>query len=112
MSHPSITRRRVFVMDAAALAPDELHPVSVAGRELVLCTVEGQLCAFDDACPHMNWPLSYGFLEDGVVYCSLHMASFDPCSGRCLGPPADRSLTLYEVEEDGGALYVIIDEEE
>ncbi len=78
-------------------------------HDIAVCRLHGDLFAFVDECPHMKWPLSNGHLEGGLLYCSLHLAKFDPQTGACLGPPASESLETFEVVDEDGMLYVCLD---
>ena len=61
--------------------PGAPRVVKVAGREIVLYDLEGELCAIDNVCPHRLGPLSEGFLENGIVSCPWHGWRFDVRTG-------------------------------
>ena len=43
---------------------------------IAVYNVGGQIFATQDRCTHGDWSLADGFLEDGVIECTLHWASF------------------------------------
>lgn len=65
-----------------------------------------RLRAVHDICSHEYALLSSGFQEDGIVECPLHLARFDLATGKCLGPPAERDVTVFELRIEGDEVYV------
>ncbi len=56
---------------------------------------EEELCAVDNRCPHEGYPLSKGYVSDGVVTCPWHNFKFDLRDGRCvMGDEAVRTFPL------------------
>ncbi len=85
----------------------EAHPVKVGGREIVLCRVDGEVCALSGICTHEDRPLAGGEVEDGVLTCPWHGARFDTRSGRVLALPALRALETFAVRVDqDGQVYL------
>src|SRR5215213_5745175 len=72
----------------------------------VFHTDDGELFAIDDTCTHQDASLSEGWLEDCMVECPLHAASFDLRTGRPTGPPAKRPVRTYPVLVEDGVVYV------
>ncbi len=72
--------------------------------ELILLRHGDGLRAYRNSCPHtgapLNWLPDRFFDADGrYLQCSLHMALFEPGSGRCVhGPCPGRSLQPVAVE--------------
>jgi len=69
---------------------------------------DGRVVAYLNRCAHvpteMDWQPGE-FLDDerAVILCSMHGASYDPSSGRCVGGPCGRGrLTPVEVVESNG----------
>ena len=74
-----------------------------AARQVLMLGLGGELFAIDDTCTHQDASLSEGWLEDCMIECPLHAASFDLRTGRPTGPPAKRPVRTYPVlVEDGG----------
>jgi len=101
----------VRVAKRSAVSDTEARGFAVAGREIVLCEVEGEVYALDGICTHEDLPLDGGEVEDGILECPWHGARYEVCSGRVRALPATRPLRTYPVREDAeGNLYVTLDE--
>ena len=59
----------------------------------------GELCAVDNRCPHMGFPLEKGTVRDGILTCHWHQARFDLRSGCTFDLWAD-DVPRYEVRTD------------
>jgi nitrite reductase/ring-hydroxylating ferredoxin subunit len=100
-------------VDVAASADVPTSPpfrvVSVAGERLLLARhPDGHVVAFDAACPHQGQPLRKAELDGEVVTCRHHRYAYSLDDGRCVWPsgPRDEHLTLREVGEVGGRVWV------
>ncbi len=71
--------------------------VVVAGREIALYEVEGEIFATDNLCTHGAARMSDGFLEGREIECPLHQGRFDVCSGKALCAPLTENLRTYPV---------------
>ena len=98
----------------AALGAGELPeatptPVEVAGRPLCLVRFEGAVHAFDDACPHRQWPLHEGRLEGSVLTCRAHTWEWDVRTGELLRMRAPERLVTHATRERDGVVEVRVD---
>lgn len=87
-------------VNAAALAdiPEgDVIGVQVAGREIALYEVEGEVFATDNICTHGHARMSDGFLEGREIECPLHQGKFDVCSGQALCAPLTENIKTYAV---------------
>ena len=66
--------------------PNQMLPVNVNGRKLILTRVDDQIVAFDSRCPHAAADLSLGTLTRWKVTCPDHDYCFDVRNGRVLWP--------------------------
>ena len=90
--------------------PGRLTRVTVGGRVLAVTVVDGAVRAFDDACPHLESPLSTGVVEDGAVVCPRHLARFDVVTGAVLsGPPRTGVRTVSATLSDGALVLELPD---
>jgi nitrite reductase/ring-hydroxylating ferredoxin subunit len=72
---------------------------------------DGQVVAYLNRCLHvpteMDW--QHGEFLDGdkeFIMCSIHGATYEPLSGRCIGGPCGKgTLTVLRVEEREGQVY-------
>lgn len=101
-----------FSLGMASGVPEgEARGFEVDGREVVLCRLDGELCALNGICTHEDLPLDGGAVEDGVLTCPWHGARYDIRSGRAVALPAIRPLETYPVRvDDEGRVHVEIDD--
>jgi nitrite reductase/ring-hydroxylating ferredoxin subunit len=101
----------VKVARRSAVSDTEARGFQVAGREIVLCDVEGEIYALDGICTHEELPLDGGEVEDGVLECPWHGARYDVCTGSVRALPAVRPLRTFPVRVDeAGDVYVTLDD--
>ena len=102
----------IEVTKRSAVSSVEVRAFDVAGREIVLCEVDGEIYALDGICTHEDLPLDGGEVEDGIVECPWHGARYEACSGRVRALPATRPLRTYPVRVDpDGNVYVEVPDE-
>ncbi|MHB8668373.1 MAG: Rieske (2Fe-2S) protein [Burkholderiales bacterium] len=59
-----------------------INKVSVSGVKLILLRIDGELYAYEDACPHERHPLSLGELEGDILTCAKHLWEFEIRTGK------------------------------
>jgi 3-phenylpropionate/trans-cinnamate dioxygenase ferredoxin component len=91
---------------ALADLPDGEATRVLAHVPVAVFHTDGELFAIDDTCTHQDASLSEGWLEDCMIECPLHSASFDLRTGRPTGPPAKRPVRTYPVLVEDGVVYV------
>jgi biphenyl 2,3-dioxygenase ferredoxin subunit len=79
------------------------------GGALAVHNVDGEFFVTQDRCTHDEWSLSDGYLEDGVIECTLHWAKFCVRTGKVKSPPACQALKIYPVRVDGDDIEVDVD---
>ncbi|MBS0434660.1 MAG: Rieske 2Fe-2S domain-containing protein [Proteobacteria bacterium] len=73
--------------------------------------IEGRVVAYLNRCAHvpteMDWqPGRFLDSERQFILCSIHGATYEPETGRCVGGPCGRGrLVVIEVEERDGEVY-------
>lgn len=93
------------------LSEEEARGFTVAGREVVLCTLGDEVHALDGICTHEDLPLDGGEVDDGVLECPWHGARYDIRTGRVLALPATRPIATFPVRVDeDGVVYVSLPE--
>lgn len=84
----------------------EMIGAEVAGAKILLVNIDGQVHAYRNRCPHQEWELSDGDLDDTTLTCIRHLWSFDVTTG-CGVNPADAKLVTYPCRvDDDGTIYV------
>lgn len=82
--------------------------VRVAGHELALFWVEGEIHALEDACPHAGASLAFGRLEGPWVRCQAHGLRFDVRTGQMSGAKG-LCARRFEVRASTGMVEVRLD---
>lgn len=80
--------------------------VGLAGRDILLCNVDGTIYAVEDVCTHDGGALDAGELEGCRIMCPRHGAYFDVTTGAALTLPAILPLPTYAVRLDGEDIFV------
>ena len=94
------------VCETNDLAKGQMAAFFVEGWEiLVIRDDQGGLHALDGICPHEEYPLIYGELDEDVLVCAGHSWCFDVVTGDGLTQPGCR-LAKYHVEVQGTEVYV------
>lgn len=83
----------------------EMASFGLGDREVLVVNVEGELHAYDGACPHQGVPLAEGDFDGRVLTCRAHQWSFDACSGQGINP-AGECLRRFELRVVDGKVYV------
>jgi naphthalene 1,2-dioxygenase ferredoxin component len=96
----------VKAADRGALGEGEVIGVVVAGHEIALYDMDGQIFATDDICTHAYAKLSDGWMEKGEIECPLHAGRFDIKTGKATAPPCIDDVKTYEVRVAGGEIQV------
>ena len=99
-------------IDAASLAdvPEgDVMAVQVAGKEIALYEVGGEVFATDNICTHGHARLSDGFLEGREIECPLHQGRFDVCSGQALCAPLTENIKTYTVRIENMRVMLKLD---
>jgi naphthalene 1,2-dioxygenase ferredoxin component len=94
--------------DEAALPPDDVVGMEVAGLDIALYKVGGSVFATDNACTHGHARLCDGFLEGFEIECPLHQGRFDIRDGRATCAPVTAGVASYSVRIDGGRVFLQI----
>jgi nitrite reductase/ring-hydroxylating ferredoxin subunit len=75
-------------------------------NEIAVVLWNGSFHAFSNLCPHREFQLHFGFVEDDKVYCPIHYAVFDLFNGTRLEGPWVDDLPIYSVRVEGGDVQV------
>ena len=88
------------------LPTDDVKGLTVAGRDIAIYTVDGEIYATDNRCTHGNARLCDGFLEGHEIECPLHQGKFDVRDGRPTCDPVTEPLRTYPIKVEGGRVYL------
>lgn len=93
------------------LPPGTGTAVYVAGRDIALFNLGGEIVAIGNECPHASGSLGHGPLDGEIVICPQHGWEFDARTGACMTVPGE-SVPRYPVRIDGDAILVDVGESE
>ena len=83
--------------------------VRVAGRDIALYRVEGEVFATDNICRHGQARRRDGFLPGHEIECPFHQGRFDVRSGKPTCEPATQSIRSDPVKIDAGRVCLALD---
>ena len=90
----------------------EMEVFDVGDTEVLIVHSPGQeIRAFDPTCPHQEFSLADGELENCVLTCSAHLWQFNVLTGDGVNPTGT-SLISYPIKIEGEAVLVAIPERE
>jgi naphthalene 1,2-dioxygenase ferredoxin component len=96
----------VKAADRSALSDGEVIGVVIAGHEIALYEMDGEVFATDDICTHAYAKLSDGWMEKGEIECPLHAGRFDIKTGKATAPPCVDDVKTYPARVEGGEIQI------
>jgi nitrite reductase (NADH) small subunit len=78
------------------------------GKIAVFRTMEDQVFAIDDHCPHKGGPLSQGIVHGASVTCPLHNWVISLETGKALGAD-EGSVKTVAIKRDGERIFALIE---
>ncbi len=96
----------IEVFPASDLKPGRHTLVDLAGVELLLVNIDGELFAIENVCSHDGGELSNGKINGNEITCPRHFARFNLKTGAVLCPPAFEDINSYAVRIVDGAVQV------
>lgn len=101
-----MTQNWIDAAAADAVPEEDVIAVQVAGKEVALYGVEGDVYATDNICTHGHARLCDGFLEGGEIECPLHQGRFDVRTGKAMCAPLTEDIRRYPVKIENGRVFV------
>ena len=86
---------------------NQIITTSINNKNFLITTIDGELFATKDVCPHEGIQLSLGCIKNNQIKCSLHGFSFNPKTGKCDESFVDK-LTTYKIKEEKNKLWIQI----
>ena len=104
-----MTTNWIDVAAQADVPEGDVMGVIVAGKDIALYEVEGEVFATDNICTHGHARLSDGFLEGREIECPLHQGRFDVCTGKALCAPLTEGIKSYAVRIENMRVMLKLD---
>jgi len=86
--------------------------VEIGAQPIVVLNIQGKIFAIADSCSHDDGPLGDGEVDDHVIKCPRHGASFDIITGKVLSLPAIVDIPTFPVKIVNGEIFVGIPKRE
>lgn len=99
----------IDAIDVSAVPAGDVLGIAVAGRDVALYEVDGEIFATSNICTHGHARMSDGFLEGREIECPLHQGRFDVCSGKALCAPLTEDIPIYPVRIENGRVFICLD---
>jgi len=94
-------------IDDAQVPDGSMKAVNLAGRNILLAKVKGQVFGVGNRCPHMGCSLANGSLKDYLVTCPCHGWSFDVRDGVYQRAKSIQLIT-FDCKIENGKIFVKI----
>lgn len=104
-----MTHNWIDAAAADAVPQEDVIAVAVAGKEVALYGVDGQVYATANICTHGQARLCDGFLEGAEIECPLHQGKFDVRTGKAMCAPLTDDIRTYPVKIENGRVFVDLD---
>jgi nitrite reductase/ring-hydroxylating ferredoxin subunit len=93
------------------ITPDRPVIARVGEYEVAIFLVDGEVAAYENACPHQGGPIGEGQIEGTTVTCPWHAWTFDLHSGEMAIGPGFARLRRFESRTCGGWVEVAAEPE-
>ena len=95
----------VNIGGAADFLEHKARNIVVGGRSVVVVSVDGEVHAFENNCPHQHFSvLHQGNLEGCFITCPMHGWTYDIKSGQSTN--GNGKLKKFEVRSTDGSIWV------
>lgn len=84
----------------------QMKTVEFENDTVCIVNVGGKFYAISNVCTHEGGPLAEGTLSEYEVECPWHGARFDVRTGEVKSPPAESSVSTYEIKIDQDDIWI------
>lgn len=98
----------VDVCSADAIPENTTRPVRVAGIDMLLCNVAGDIHAIENDCLHRGAALNGGRLDGRIISCPVHGWRYDVATGELCAAP-EMKLRTFKVSRQENRIAVLTD---
>ncbi|NMC13616.1 MAG: non-heme iron oxygenase ferredoxin subunit [Chloroflexi bacterium] len=80
--------------------------IEIDNQPIVLLKIEGDVFAIADKCSHDDGPLGDGEVNDHIIKCPRHGATFDIRTGKALSLPAIVAIHAFPIKIIDGVINI------
>lgn len=84
-------------------------PVTVEGRNLLVCRSAAGTFVIENLCSHQNARLDGGKVKGPHIFCPLHGIRFDMRTGEPNGTLTRKPIAVFPAEVEDGVVYARLD---
>lgn len=96
----------IAILNRKDLLEEEFKVIKIQEHEILLIRFHGKISAFENICTHAAVPLSIGWIEEGLLTCSMHHAQYHPITGEHIAGPGYRPLQRYQIREVNDSIEI------
>jgi len=98
------------LIPAVDISDKQTVPVTLDGKNILICKANGEFYAVDNQCTHQHAELTGGRIRNCYLACPLHGVRFDLRTGQPRGELTRVPLKTYDVSlADNGNLQLELD---
>ncbi len=98
------------LIPAVDISDKQTVPVTLDGKNILICKANGEFYAVDNQCTHQRAELTGGRIRNCYLACPLHGVRFDLRTGQPMGELTRVPLKTYDVSlADNGNLQLELD---
>ncbi|MDG1311894.1 MAG: Rieske 2Fe-2S domain-containing protein [Porticoccaceae bacterium] len=95
------------LIPATDITDNQTVPVTLDGKNILICKANGDFYAVDNMCTHQRAELTGGRIRNCYLACPLHGVRFDLRTGKPMGELTRVPLKTYDVSlADNGNLRI------
>ena len=101
----------VSIAKVADFREGKIRRYFLDGTEVGVVLWNDRFYAFHNRCPHADFQMHFGYVEDDSLHCPIHYAVFELATGRRTGGPWDiGNLPIYDVRVEDDYVKVRLPE--
>ena len=98
---------RILVGKTTEVMPGQMKKVLVDENEVVVINIDGNYYAMDDTCAHAGASLAEGSLDNSIITCPWHGATWDCKTGKMIKFGVQlKDLAPYKVTVESDEVFV------
>jgi len=97
------------VVDDGLIEDGDVLGFEVERKKIAVYFVNGKYHATSDLCTHAAGRLSEGYFDGRTIECPIHQGCFNICTGKALGSPVVKDISVYKTRVKDGKVQILLD---